>query len=220
MTSLIKGLFLTLALSLASYSTSLYAITVSEVGDAFAIDFNGVIDGSEIEGLSAHAIVKLVGIENGNEEWTFTVSLSNTSGGGIEESRISAFAFNVDQQLDISNSAVSGLYTTIKSNKTLPGAGKKDFCVQNSADKCANSEGGASQGETGEFTFTLNVGPSSPQELELTDFAIRYLSIHGKVCKDGTGFGNVTPVPLPAGLPLYSLALLGLGIVKRRKQQT
>lgn len=200
------------------------AITVDSVGDEFIIEFNGLVEGIEQDGLTAEAIVTLTSITSnslGGQDWTFDVTLSNTSSAPITASRISIFGFDVAGDLPNDSVAVSGLFNRPAAGQ-LPGVGKIDQCfkIGGSYRNCAGGGGeGLEIGESGDFTFTM-INFGSP-ELEFTDFYVRYQSIDGTPYGDdwsGIGFGTEVPVPVPAAFWMMGSALLGLGGVARTRR--
>jgi hypothetical protein len=216
----IKYLLLLILAVLSSPATSL---TVSSIGERFSIDFNGVVERHEIAGLNAIADFELTDIRNdgvSGQEWLFTVTLSNTSGGSVDASRVSVLGFNTDPGLNLSESWSTGLFDATRGNKNVPQYGKVDICFQGGTGSCAGGGGGGTGlGDTGQFDITLNFD-SAVDALTLTDFVIRYQSITGvNAGTSGTGFGRevLMPVPLPVTAWLFGSALIGLVGMKRKK---
>lgn len=198
------------------------AITVDSVGDEFIIEFNGLVEGIEQPGLTAEAIVTLTSITSntlGGQDWSFDVTLTNTSSAPITASRISIFGFDVAGGLPNDSVAVSGFFDRPAAGN-LPGVGKIDQCfkVGGGYSNCAGGGGGGLElGESGDFTFVmLNFGPT---EIDFTDFYVRYQSIDGTPYGDGwSGVGIGTEVPVPAAAWLFGSALLGLGGIARTRR--
>jgi hypothetical protein len=212
----IKYLLLLVLALLSSPATSL---TVSSIGDRFSIDFNGVVEGYEVAGLTALANFELTDIRSdgiSGQEWLFTVTLSNTSGGSVDASRVSVLGFNTEPGLNLSESWSAGLFDTTRGNKNVPQYGKVDVCFQGGTGSCAGGGGGGTEiGDTGQFDIAINFD-SAFEELTLTDFVIRYQSIAGvNAGTSGTGFGR--EVPLPATVWLFGSALAGLVGFNRKK---
>jgi hypothetical protein len=212
----IKYLLLFVLAVLSSPATSL---TVSSIGDRFSIDFNGVVESNEIAGLTALADFELTDIRSvsgSGQEWLFTVTLSNTSGGDVDASRVSVLGFNTEPGLNISESSSAGLFDTTRGNKNVPQYGKVDICFQAGTGSCAGGGGGGTRlGDNDQFDIVLNFD-SAFDELTLTDFVIRYQSIAGvNAGTSGTGFGREVPLPVTAWL--FGSALIGLVGMKRKK---
>jgi hypothetical protein len=212
----IKYLLLLILAALSSPATSLM---VSSVGERFSIDFNGVVERYEIDGLTALADFELTDIRSdggSGQEWLFTVTLSNTSDGDVDASRVSMLGFNTEPGLNISESLSAGLFDTTRGNKNVPQYGKVDICFQDGTGSCGGGGGGGTGlGDTGQFDIALNFD-SAFDELTLTDFVIRYQSIAGvNAGTSGTGFGM--EVPLPATAWLFGSALIGLVGFNRKK---
>jgi hypothetical protein len=208
-----------LLLILAAISSPATSMVVSSVGERFSIDFNGVVERYEIDGLTAMADFELTNIRSdgaSGQEWLFSVTLSNTSGGNVDASRVSLLGFNTEPGLNISESLSTGLFDTTRGNKNVPQYGKVDICFQGGTGSCAGGGGGGTGlGDTGQFDIALNFD-SAFDALTLTDFVIRYQSIAGvNAGTSGTGFGR--EVPLPATAWLFGSALLGLAGIKRKK---
>jgi hypothetical protein len=208
-----------LLLILAAISSPATSLVVSSIGERFSIDFNGVVDRYEIDGLTAMADFELTDIRTdgvSGQEWLFTVTLSNTSGGSVDASRVSVLGFNTEPGLNLSESLSTGLFDTTRGNKNIPQYGKVDICFQGGTGSCAGGGGGGTElGDTGQFDIALNFD-SAFDELTLTDFVIRYQSIAGvNAGTSGTGFGM--EVPLPAAAWLFGFALIGLAGIKRKK---
>ena len=192
---------------------------VSSIGERFSIDFNGVVERYEIAGLTAMADFELTDIRSdgiSGQEWLFTVTLSNTSGGSVDASRVSLLGFNTEPGLNLSESWSSGLFDTTRGNKNVPQYGKVDICFQGGTGSCAGGGGGGTGlGDTGQFDIALNFD-SAIDALILTDFVIRYQSITGvNAGTSGTGFGMEVPLPVTAWL--FGSALVGLVGLKRKK---
>jgi hypothetical protein len=208
-----------LLLVLAVLSSPATSLTVSSIGDRFSIDFNGVVERHEIVGLTALADFELTDIRSdgaSGQEWLFTVTLSNTSSGNVDASRVSVLGFNTEPGLNLSESWSTGLFDTTRGNKNVPQHGKVDICFQGGTGSCAGGGGGGTRlGDNDQFDIALNFDRAF-DELTLNDFVIRYQSIAGvNAGTSGTGSGMV--VPLPATAWLLGSALISLVGFNRKK---
>lgn len=212
------------ALALSATPAMADAITLdpSNVGQSYTFNFNGFSDGTVIDGLTALATFTLTAV-TGNS-YSFDYSLTNTTSSPLT-SRVSSFGFNTNP--DISGASSTGAFSYTTLNSTYPnGIGAIDVCFKDaSTGSCSGGgSGGLLAGETGTGTFTLNF--SQPlTSLTLSDFYNRYQSI--------TGAGNVssasgsgtqsssggTPVPEPGMAGLMGAALVGMALLRRRRQQ-
>lgn len=216
------------------------SVTLNQPG-TFSVLFGGNVSGSNVPGLSAEATVHFLGFTataGGNTEAIFDVSLKNTtdspySGSWDLESRVSAFAFDVDP--NAIGGSVTGVFTKFIKNGSLPNQfGGVDVCVNDGGgSSCSGGgNGGVDKGDTGTFLLTLKFS-GAVDELTLDNFGVRYQSIDGKSINgkkysgdSGTGTGNPgiftpdpNPVPEPAALLLFGLGLSAAAVRLRRRRQ-
>ncbi|NCU11111.1 MAG: cistern family PEP-CTERM protein [Sphingomonadaceae bacterium] len=201
------------------------AITLDggDVGTSFSLNFDGFSDGTVIDNLAAVATFTLQAVTGSS--YTFAYSITNSTGSPLT-SRVSSFAFNTDPTIASASSTGAFSYTTL--NSTYPnGIGSVDVCFKDaSTGACSGGgSGGLLTGETGTGTFTLNF--SQPlSSLTLSDFFVRYQSITGagnvsSASGSGTLTGSTsggTQVPEPGMLGLFGAALIGVGLMRRRKK--
>ena len=229
-----------LRLSAALAAASLFAsvshasiITVSptDIGQQYTINYDGYADGAVIPGLGGQTMLTLTSASG--TSYTFDYSVTNTSGTPIDTSRISIFGFNTDPS--ITSATSTGSFSDTATNGNVPaGFGSVDVCFKDGGGpNCAGGGGAGIQiGNTGTGTLTLQFS-SAVDQLSLSDFVVRYQSISGggapssaigrgtpSTSSGGTGSSGSTgstgstggtPVPAPAALWLFTLALGGLG---------
>jgi len=82
----------------------------SNVGTAYTLNYDGFSDGSTIGGLTAQTTFTLTGISG--DTYTFSYSVTNTSGAPITDSRVSGFAFNTNPDIASASSTGAFSYTT------------------------------------------------------------------------------------------------------------
>lgn len=208
------GLF---ALTSAVAATT-HAATVSVVGNAFDVSFNGIVNGSPQAGLTGSAQFVLTNIASdgyGGENWDFSITLSNTSTAPITSSRISVLGFDTNPNVDRAESTVSGAFNIVGGGN-LAQIGNMELCFKEggSSNNCSGGgNGGVTQGNNSALNVRLNFN-SDISELALTNFAVRYQSIAGDA--NGTsGAGVGAEVPLPASAFLFGSTLAALGWRRR-----
>lgn len=213
------------SLSFAATPAMADAITLdgSDVGSSFSLSFDGFSDNTVIDGLASLATFTLQAVTGSS--YTFAYSLTNSTGAPLT-SRISSFAFNTDPTISSASSTGAFSYTTL--NSSYPnGIGAIDVCFKDAkTGSCSGGgSGGLLTGETGTGTFTLNF--SQPlSSLTLSDFFVRYQSITGAGnVTSASGAGTLTgsssggtSVPEPGMLGLFGAALIGVGLMRRRKK--
>ena len=202
-------------------SASVQAAIVDSVGDSFGVNFNGIVDETVQPGLTSNAWFTLSGIAAdgfGGQNWTFSVTINNTSSLPITGSRVSILAFDTDPNADRAQSSATGVFDMVTTGN-MPMVGNIELCFKDAGgNNCAGGgNGGVVQGNSGNFTAVLNFNAVLPQ-LELSNFHVRYQSIEGSVL--GTsGVGEEIPaVPVPAAAWLMGSGLIGLvGFARRKK---
>nr|WP_237392360.1 cistern family PEP-CTERM protein [Aurantiacibacter rhizosphaerae] len=201
----------------------------SDIDSSFTIDFDGFANNSTntVDGLSGSITFTLEEITSGT--YTFGYKVDNTSSDGVA-SKISSFAFNVDP--DIVGASSDGAYNYSfvtdgrASDPSYPNqVGAVDVCFKAAnSGSCSNSSG-VSEGSTGSGSLSLFFG-SSPSEITLSDFFVRYQGISGagdvtsasgqQVTSSTTGGSSSgTQVPAPGMVWILGLVLLGLGFLRR-----
>lgn len=202
------------------------AITLDngDIGTNYTFNFNGFTDGTVINGLTSLATFTLTAI-SGND-YVFSYSLTNTTSDPVN-SRLSSFGFNTDPNITSASSTGAFSYTTL--NSSYPNQiGAIDVCFKdaNTGSCSGGGSGGLTDGQTGTGTFTLSF--SQPiSALTLSDFYVRYQSITGAGnVSSASGAGTLTStssggtsVPEPGMLGLFGVALVGVGLMGRRRLQ-
>ncbi len=199
---------------LLGLSAQAFPATFSTIGDTVTVDYTGS------GGLTATTIYELTAIGDAGASWTFSGSLENTSSFG---SRISIAGFNTSGLLDILGSSATGGFSNVASGQ-LPGGGTLDYCLKNSiGENCTGGGGDGALDGDGPLLFEFTIHMNSPlEELELTDYTVRYQSLTKPVPVVAFASMEVftpAPVPLPASAWLFLSALGGLGAARARRNQ-
>lgn len=212
------------ALVLGAHSGPASAVTVDSVGDSFTVDFGGNIEGDDVLGLAAQAVIEVESL-SGNS-LVLNVTLSNTSTVLWETSRVSAFGFNTGPDL-VSASLESTVFSNVNTGGSFPnGFGSIDLCVINNRNNCSGGRGGGlSIGQSTVLTLTLNF--SNPvTSVELDNFGVRYQSLSSETLGfDGdSGTGSPTtpgnPIPEPASTALFLVGGLVVAAMLRKQVLT
>lgn len=205
----------------------------ANVGQSYTLSYDGFSNGTTIDGLTAATTFTLTGISG--SDYTFGYSVSNTSSAPITASRVSSFAFNTDPAIASATSTGAFSYTTLNSNYPN-GIGTVDVCFKDAqTGSCSGGgSGGLTIGQSGTGSFTLSF--SQPiSSLTLSDFFVRYQSIAGTNNPPGSASGQGTltssggstsggstsggtPVPEPGMIGLFASGLVGLALLRRRRQ--
>ena len=200
------------------------AVMFTAAGQSVAVGYNGIVDGDNIDGLSASSLYTLDSISLDGRTWTFSGQLTNN---GSIDSRVSLAGFDAAVAIDVGGSSTSGDFSKISSGN-MPQGLNLDYCMKSTNGKnCAGGGGnGAENDQTLEFMFIVQLFDGS-DTLELSDFAVRYQSITD-VEQGQSGVGtadfiffnesDAPEVPLPASAWLFMSALGGLTAFRRKRK--
>lgn len=206
---------------LALAAAPAHAVSFVNVGDSATLNFDGVVAGNVVNGLSGAVTYTLASITG--TSMIFNFSVLNSSQNPVTGSRISTFGFDADP--NFTSAAITGgnVFTSVSSGN-VPQFGPIEFC----ATAGANCAGGGGQGvaaggtASGQFALTFS---SLPAALQLENFYVRYQSVTapslGLTSNSGVGFvGGASAVPEAA---TWSMMILGFGFVgaqMRRRKRT
>jgi hypothetical protein len=213
----------------ALFAGGAHAATVTAVGDAFSVGFNGIVDVADVPtvmpGLSATSefTVTSWSYDAGADETevSFDVLITNTSDASIWQSAVvTSIGFNTDPDAVAGSS--SGVFDEFVIGGSFPtGAGfTVEYCASGNHNNCngpGNTPLNVGQFGTASITLTLagNVG-----ELDLTDFGIRWQALASTQLgiADGSGIGtNTPPIPEPGAMALFGIGALAVGAAIRRR---
>jgi len=202
------------------------------VGGSFTVNFNGIIEGAVQSGLTSEITFGVTSINTATRTIALTYSITNTSSNPVTFSRVSAFGFNSNPDLANNGATVTGVFWREHYDRNVPQLGTTfEFCANNNVgNSCAGGGfSGVSIGHTAGGTLTLRFASSITGGADLTDFFVRYQSIYGVACgqgsdwhrtwnRDCSGVGVSTPpVPEPAAMVVFGLGTLIIGAALRRR---
>ena len=190
------------------------AMSFVDAGDSVVINYNGIVDGDVVNGLTSSLTLTFLGFTGNNAN--FSYQLSNTSSGAITASRLSSFGFDVETaNFSFANSSETSSIFTKRNSGQFPqpndGGGPRDFCMS-AGPNCGGGGGGVLIGNSESAGFTLAF-TSLPSMVELSNFAVRYQSITGAQGGNsgiGVGTPSVDAVPEPA---TWAMMIGGFGLV-------
>jgi len=195
------------------------------IDETFTIDFDGFVDGgASLDGLSSQLQLTLKSIVDGVYNFDYALTNTDPTDNGVS-SRVSAFAFNTDPEIDGAQSTGDFGFSTL--DKNFPnGIGRVDVCFKGAdTNSCAGgASGGVFDGETGSGTLALDFG-AAIAGLTLDDFFVRYQSIEGipgvtsasgRQISSSSSSGG-TEVPAPGMLMIFVLALAAFFFPSFRK---
>ena len=198
---------------LADNGDGTFTITGAGTGGTAVINFDGNSGGAFIPGLTGLLSLTYTGLVGG--DYGFSYTLTNNSS---ITSRISGFAFDVDP--NATGGDADGLFSDVIVGGAFPnGVGGVDVCLNNNGSSCQGGGGtGLNMGASGNGTFTLDFGATTPTNITLSDFFVRYQSLQ---VGTGSGTGSQVPgVPEPATWAMMLLGFGATGVAMRRRRKT
>lgn len=195
-------------------------ITSADVGQTFAISYDGFVDGtSVVGGLTGSALYTVQSVSSNT--LVLSIAMTNTSSSPVTDSRISVFGF--DTNPNVVSAAATGFFTGTVKNSSLPSQfGSIELCVKNGqTNNCGGGGGtGVAIGQTGTTTLTLTFSSIGAGGVTLSNFGVRYQSIvgvYGVTSAVGRGTPGTPPIPEPSALALFAVGGLAVAAALRKR---
>lgn len=153
----------------------------------------------------------------GNEV-TMDVKVENTTATTPNiQARLVGFAFNTAP--DATDADGNSSVYTVLSQKTFPGFNTVDVCTSSgSGNNCSGGAGGGLlPGGQDLFSMTVTFA-SNLTQFTMDGFAVRFQTGIGSFTFAGGPSGGPPVVPAPAAIAVFGVALAGLGLALRRRQ--
>lgn len=225
------------ALAAMSFSAPAMAASVSAAGDTASFYNSSIVDGVTLEA-KLDWILSSVSSTATKTSWTFFVTVSNLTADQANTNRLTSWGFNTTPDSSVNESQdieVAGWTLVDDPNGNVPnGLGSYEVCADaNGGGANCNGGGGGGFGEGVSDTFKVVVDTAltNPTLLTFDSVYVRYQSIGTsgtstaftlKECVPGSfecPKNIISPVPVPASLPLLLGGLLGGGALLRRKSR-
>lgn len=173
----------------------------------------------------------------GNSTWTITnysstgfdlsISMKNNTvvspNYASKDARITAFGFNIDQDMDISKFKKGTAFLNYGTDTTLPSFGKVDMCIFGGNNCAGGSNGGLFAGLTDTVSFRLDLADCDDpvKNFTLTTFGMKWQTAWGSFEPEGCvgSSCNTTTISVEPESIFLILAGLGLMVVLSRYGQ-
>lgn len=222
--------------ALAGAAKADFVLNPTQVGQSGVVNYNGIVEGNPVGGLTASITFTLNSVDLLNNIWNFGFDVTNTSVAPIG-SRVSTFGFNTDPNFDAASITGGTVFDTVSSGN-VPGFMSVEFCATAGANCAGGAGGGALSGGSsvgGSFALDFAGSATLLTQIAFSDLYVRYQSITGTdFGTSGIGLNGgptqfcTTPpctfaVPGPlvgAGAPgiAAALGLLGFNYWRRRRR--
>jgi len=199
------------------------AVVTPATGPASAtLLFNGFSgkNAPSIAGLTSSLLINFLGVTG--KAYNFSYTLSNTSGGPINASRVTIFGFNSNPNF-VSVTAPTGSFNIISSGNQPNGLADLELCFKDRgpSKNCTGAQDGVAKGGSTSGTFNLTYG-SALSSITLSDFSVRYQGIDSSALglRDGSASGQpfgLVPEPATWAMMITGFGLIGGAMRRRRK---
>ena len=113
--------------SLATAAHADFVLNPTQVGQSGVVNYNGIVEGNIVPGLSASITFTLDSVNLTTNTWSFDYALDNTTSGGLS-SRVSVFGFSTNPDY-LSASITAGTVFTGVSSGNVPQLGPVEVAV-------------------------------------------------------------------------------------------
>ncbi len=223
-----------LALALFAAPAFAASVTVTGVGQTWALDYNGIVDVNGVptvmSGLSSRVGYTVTGLTyDATLNRTFLnmdIVVQNTSSSSVwQHATVSGIGFNTNPNVKRAGSGASGDYGYVALNTTLPtGAGYLvEVCVSGRLNQCNGPASNATQiGQVGHTSVQLAFYGNWQQPITIDNFGVRYADLFssslGVNGQPGMGVPVTPPIPEPASAAVFGLGALLVAVTLRRKR--
>jgi PEP-CTERM motif len=201
---------------------------------SFQYNYNGFMSDAQVPvpGLTSTILFNFLGT-SGNL-YNFSYTLSNTSSGEIDVSRVTIFGFNSNPDLTSASVGAGNQFNVISAGNQPNGLASLELCFKDdgNSNNCTGASDGVNKGGSASGTFALGYNPAATS-ITLSGFSVRYQGIDAdgpNLDFDGdsaSGLGSslvINPnvlVPEPA---TWALMIAGFGLtgaaLRRRRRMT
>jgi hypothetical protein len=224
-----------LALALVAAPAFGASVTVTGVGQSWALDYNGIVDVGGVPtvmpGLSARVGYKVTALyydaSVNRTILNMDITVKNTTDGNVwQHSTVSGIGFNTNPNVMKAGSSSTGDYGFIALNRSLPtGAGfLVEVCVSGRVNACNGPASNATQiGQIGHASVQLSFSGHVNGPITIDNFGIRYADLFssqlGVNGMPGMGVPVTPPIPEPASAALFGLGAAAIaGSLRMRKR--
>jgi len=205
-------------------------VNVGNVGFSGTTTIQGIVDPGPVAvpGLTGTLGLTYEGVTNGGKTWNFDYTVTNTSSGIVNGSRISSFGLATTP--NIGGAASTGLFDLALLNPSFPNVGGAasiiEVCFSAGNNSCSGGDG-VDKGDTASGTFSLTFA-SALSSISLDTALFRFQEINAQgYANSGVGINNnvvITPtnvggVPEASTWAMMILGFLGVGLVGMRRRE-
>jgi len=211
------------------------SVTITGVGQNFALAYNGIVDVGGVPtvmpGLTAEVEFAITGMHYDSSLNRTIVEMDlvvkNTADASVwQTAGVGGIGFNTDPNVKKAGSGASGGYNYVALNTMLPtSAGfMVEVCVSGRANLCSASDVGITAlGQTSTTSVRLAFYGNVTSPITLDNFGIRWADVFssqlGVTGWKGVGVGTlIPPIPEPTSAAVFGLGALAVAAALRRRQ--